>query len=49
MIAVGAMMLRPRADNPAAEREANLATCLLTAAVALPAGMASGFFGIPAC
>jgi uncharacterized membrane protein YfcA len=30
----------------AAEREANLATCLLTAAVALLAGMASGFFGV---
>src|SRR3982074_2007498 len=46
MIAVGAMMLRPRRENAAAEREANLATCLLTAAVALLAGMASGFFGI---
>src|SRR3981189_1922882 len=47
MIAVGAMMLRPRRENvAAAEREANLATCLLTAAVAFLAGMASGFFGI---
>jgi uncharacterized membrane protein YfcA len=40
------MMLRPRRENAAAEREANLATCLLTAAVAFLAGMASGFFGI---
>jgi uncharacterized membrane protein YfcA len=46
MIAVGAMMLLPRRENAAAEREANLATCLLTAAVAFLAGMASGFFGI---
>src|ERR1700720_1628177 len=46
MIAVGAMMLRPRRENAAAEREANLATCLLTAAVAFLAGIASGFFGI---
>ena len=46
MIAVGAMMLRPRRENAAAEREANLATSLLTAAVAFLAGMASGFFGI---
>jgi uncharacterized protein len=46
MIAVGAMMLRPRRENAAAEREANLATCLLTAAVAFLAGMASGVFGI---
>ncbi len=46
MVAVGAMMLRPRRENAAAERKANLATCLLTAAVAFLAGMASGFFGI---
>jgi uncharacterized membrane protein YfcA len=46
MVAVGAMMLRPRRENAAAEREANLATCLLTAAVAFLAGIASGFFGI---
>jgi uncharacterized membrane protein YfcA len=46
MIAVGATMLWPRRENAAAEREANLATCLLTAAVAVLAGMASGFFGI---
>jgi uncharacterized membrane protein YfcA len=46
MVAVGAMMLRPRHENAAAERETNLATCLLTAAVAFLAGMAAGFFGI---
>jgi uncharacterized membrane protein YfcA len=46
MVAVGAMMLRPRRENAAVEREANLATCLLTAAVAFLAGMASGFFGV---
>jgi hypothetical protein len=46
MVAVGAMTLRPRRENAAAEREANLATYLLTAAVAFLAGMASGFFGI---
>src|SRR5258708_1197896 len=44
--AVGATMVRPRRENAAAERKANLATCLLTAAVAFLAGMASGFFGI---
>src|ERR1700738_4668117 len=46
MVAVGAMMLRPRRENAAVAREANLATCLLTAAVAFLAGMASGFFGV---
>ena len=46
MVAVGALMLRPRRENAAIEREANLATCLLTAAVAFLAGMASGFFGV---
>ncbi len=43
MVAVGAMMLRPRRENAAAEREAHLATCLLTAAVAFLAGMASRY------
>jgi hypothetical protein len=46
MFAVGAMMLRPRRENAAPERTADLETWLLTAAVALAAGLASGFFGI---
>ena len=46
MFAVGAMMLRPRRENAAPERTADLETWLLTAAVALTAGVASGFFGI---
>jgi uncharacterized protein len=46
MLAVGAMMLRPRRENAAPERTADLETWLLTAAVALAAGLASGFFGI---
>jgi hypothetical protein len=46
MVAVGATMLRPRRENGVAERVPNLATCLLTAAVAFLTGMASGFFGI---
>jgi uncharacterized membrane protein YfcA len=46
MLAVGAMMLRSRRENAAPERAADLKTCLLTAAVAFTAGMASGFFGI---
>jgi uncharacterized protein len=46
MVAVGVMMLRPRRENAAAERQANLGTYVLTAAVAFLAGMASGFFGI---
>src|SRR5258708_25132931 len=39
MIAVGAMMLRPRREHAAAERAANLATFLLTAAVSFLAGL----------
>jgi uncharacterized protein len=46
MLAVGAMMLRPRRENAAPERTADLETWLLTAAVALTVGVASGFFGI---
>ena len=46
MLAVGAMMLRPRRENAAPERTANLQTWLVTAALALTAGFASGFFGI---
>ena len=46
MIAVGALMLRPRRENAAPERPADLRTCLITGGVSLSAGMASGFFGI---
>ena len=46
MIAVGAMMLRPRRENAAPERAADLVTCLITGGVSFAAGMASGFFGI---
>src|SRR5258705_2461424 len=46
MVAVGAMMLRPRHENASAERETNLATCLLTAAFSFPAWTSSGFFCI---
>lgn len=46
MLAVGVMMLRPRSETAAPERDANLKTCLLTAVVAFFTGMASGFFGI---
>ena len=46
MIAVGAMTLRPRPENAAPERAADLVTCVITGGVAFAAGMASGFFGI---
>ena len=46
MIAVGAMMLRPRRENAAPERAADLVTCLITGGVSFAAGVASGFFGI---
>lgn len=46
MLAVGAMMLRPRRENAASERPADLRTCLITGAVSFAAGIASGFFGI---
>lgn len=46
MLAVGAMMLRPRSETAAPERDADLKTCLLTAAIACLTGTASGFFGI---
>jgi uncharacterized membrane protein YfcA len=46
MLAVGVMMLRPRRENAAPERTADLETWLLTAAVALTVGVVSGFFGI---
>src|ERR1700730_15507033 len=43
MVAVGAMMLRPRRENAAVERKANLATYLQTAAVAFLAGWRRDF------
>jgi len=46
MLAVGALMLRPRSETAAPERDADLKTCLLTAGIAFLTGMASGFFGI---
>jgi uncharacterized membrane protein YfcA len=46
MLAVGAIMLRPRRENAAPERPADLRTCLITGGVSFAAGMASGFFGI---
>jgi hypothetical protein len=46
MLAVGAMMLRPRRENAAPERPSDSRTCLITGVVSFAAGMASGFFGI---
>jgi uncharacterized membrane protein YfcA len=46
MLAVGATMLRPRRESAVTERPSDLRTCLITGAVAFPAGVASGFFGI---
>lgn len=46
MLVVGALMLRPRKNDAPPERPTDLKTCMITAAVAFIAGMASGFFGI---
>ncbi len=46
MVVVGALMLKPRKPTSAENRPVNLRMCLVTAAVALVAGAASGFFGI---
>lgn len=46
MMVVGGLMLKPRRDTGSAQRPVDLRMCLLTALVALMAGMASGFFGI---
>ncbi|KAB2688486.1 sulfite exporter TauE/SafE family protein [Brucella tritici] len=46
MIVVGAVMLRPRPKVASPEKPVDLRTCLITAAIAFAAGMASGFFGI---
>lgn len=46
MLAVGAMMLRPRTTVSSSIVKTDRLTCWKTAAVALAAGAASGFFGI---
>ena len=46
MVIVGVLMLRPRKALTAECRPVDLRMCLSTAAVALAAGAASGFFGI---
>ncbi len=46
MVVVGALMLKPRKPTSVENRPVDLRMCLITAAVALAAGAASGFFGI---
>jgi len=46
MVVVGALMLKPRKVVTAECQAVDLKMCLATAAVALAAGAASGFFGI---
>lgn len=46
MVMVGALMLKPRKPTSVKSRPVDLRMCLVTAAVALAAGAASGFFGI---
>jgi uncharacterized protein len=46
MLVVGGLMLRPRKQQQGTIRPVDLRMCLITAAVALVAGGASGFFGI---
>lgn len=46
MLVVGGLMLKPRKPVPERVRPVDLRMCLMTAAVALAAGAASGFFGI---
>lgn len=46
MVVVGVSMLIPRREAPAAAKVTTLGNCLRTAAVALVAGGAAGFFGI---
>ena len=46
MVVVGALMLKPRKPTFIENRPVDLRMCLVTAAVALAAGAASGFFGI---
>ena len=46
MVAVGALMLWPRQQHADTAPKSSLPLCLWTAAVAVAAGVASGFFGI---
>ncbi len=46
MLVVGVLMLKPRKPVSAERRPVDLRMCAITAAVALAAGAASGFFGI---
>lgn len=46
MVFVGVLMLKPKKLTSAENRPVDLRMCLVTAAVALAAGAASGFFGI---
>jgi uncharacterized membrane protein YfcA len=46
MVVVGALMLKPRKAVEVESRPVDLVMCLTTAAMALAAGAASGFFGI---
>lgn len=46
MVVVGALILKPRKPTLVENRPVDLRMCLVTAAVALAAGAASGFFGI---
>jgi uncharacterized membrane protein YfcA len=46
MVVVGVLMLRPRAAPSVGERRVDLRMCLVTGAMAVLAGVASGFFGI---
>ncbi|PZU84092.1 MAG: hypothetical protein DI527_23210 [Chelatococcus sp.] len=46
MVVVGVLMLRPRRASAGPERPVDRRMCLVTAAVAIVSGAASGFFGI---
>ncbi|MBB3148102.1 hypothetical protein FHS21_004545 [Phyllobacterium trifolii] len=46
MLVIGGLMLMPRKPVPEKAQPVDLRMCLMTAAVALAAGAASGFFGI---
>ena len=46
MVVVGVLMIKPRKPTLVENRPVDLRMCLITAAVALAAGAASGFFGI---
>lgn len=46
MVVVGILMLRPRSASSGPARPVDARMCLITAAVAIVAGAASGFFGI---